>query len=67
MARETVLLHDMNPFPQGERPRAQQIDGLQTFEMADMRAMLRQRASLRQRRIDGFKRAQHLVQVLKSM
>ena len=45
MARETVLLHDMNPFPQGARPRAQNIDGLPTFEITDMRALLRQRAS----------------------
>jgi len=45
MARETVLLHDMNPFPQGARPRAQKIDGLPTFEITDMRALLRQRAS----------------------
>lgn len=45
MARETVLLHDMNPFPEGARPRAQHIDGLPTFEITDMRALLRQRAS----------------------
>ena len=45
MARETVLLHDMNPFPRGDRPRAQTIDGLPTFEITDMRALLRQRAS----------------------
>ena len=45
MARETVLLHDMNPFPQGARPRAQNIDGLPTFDITDMRALLRQRAS----------------------
>lgn len=45
MARETVLLHDMNPFPQGAKPRTQEIDGLPTFEITDMRALLRQRAS----------------------
>ena len=45
MARETVLLHDMNPFPEGARPRALKIDGLPTFEIIDMRALLRQRAS----------------------
>ena len=45
MARETVLLHDMNPFPEGARPRTQHIDGLPTFEITDMRALLRQRAS----------------------
>ena len=45
MARETVLLHDMNPFPRGARPRAQNIDGLPTFEITDMEALLRQRAS----------------------
>ena len=45
MARETVLLHDMNPFPRGARPRAQTIDGLPTFEITDMGALLRQRAS----------------------
>lgn len=45
MARETVLLHDMNPFPEGARPRALKIDGLPTFEITDMRALLRQRAS----------------------
>ena len=45
MARETVLLHDMNPFPQGARPRAQTIDDLPTFEITDMGALLRQRAS----------------------
>ena len=45
MARETVLLHDMNPFPRGARPRAQTIDGLRTFEITDMGALLRQRAS----------------------
>jgi hypothetical protein len=45
MARETVLLHDMNPFPQGSRPRAQTIDDLPTFEITDMGALLRQRAS----------------------
>ena len=45
MARETVLLHDMNPFPQGARPRARTIDDLPTFEITDMGALLRQRAS----------------------
>ena len=45
MARETVLLHDMNPFPQGARPRAQTINDLPTFEITDMGALLRQRAS----------------------
>lgn len=45
MARETVLLQDMSPFPQGARPRAQHIEGLPTLEITDMRALLRQRAS----------------------
>lgn len=36
MARETVLLHDMNPFTRGARPRAQTIVGLPTFEITDM-------------------------------
>jgi len=45
MARETVLLHDMNPFPRGARPRAQTINGLPTFEITDMRALLHERAS----------------------
>ena len=45
MARETVLLHDMNPFPRGARPRAQTIHGLPTSEITDMGALLRQRSS----------------------
>ena len=46
MARETVLLHDMNPYPQGARERSStKIAGLPTFEITDMGALLRQRAS----------------------